>query len=68
MATQFQSRLGRLFDVQVFPESDDVKIPPSPAAATNLLPSADTAKEVQPRMGALFDVQVFPEFVEVQMP
>ena len=43
----------------------ETQIPPGPAAATNLSPSAEHAKVVQMAGGTLFDIQVDPPSLEV---
>jgi len=60
---------GTLFDAQVNPQSDEVKIifeevTLGAAAAINFLPSAEEATDTQARIGALLVIQVAPEFVE----
>lgn len=53
---------GMLFDVQVAPESAEVKRPMAPAARR--VPSAEQATEYQRLDGALVGNQFAPEFVE----
>jgi hypothetical protein len=54
-----------LVDVQVVPESVEMKIFQEPAA-TSLFPSAEKVTEFHAAFGALFDIHVAPEFVEVK--
>jgi len=43
------------------------KMPPPLAIATDLLPSAEEARQLQFKRGALLDIQVVPESVEEKM-
>jgi len=52
LASETQFRAGTPFDLQVFPESGDVKIEPSLAAAANLAPSAEETMERHTLAGA----------------
>lgn len=69
--TEYQAPLGVVFDTQVVPEFEDVKIDPNDGPkdpVTNLVPSAEEATdqgEVEDGIAKALVVQVAPSFEEV---